>query len=230
MVRTVNVSVLVPWTPGCPHREAAWAWVQQRYADEFPEWQIVTGEGDTPDGYSRSRAILDAASRASGDVYVIADADVWCHPGLAVLAAIDTGWSIPHTLVHRLSPDSTEQVLAGADWDGLPLSTDNAQDSRPYKGNETGTLLVIRADTLRLVPPDARFVGWGQEDSAWSIALRTLVGPPWRGTDDLVHLWHPAQPRQTRVTGSAAGKALLRCYQKARRNPAAMRSLIEEAR
>lgn len=226
----MNVSVLVPWTAGCPHREAAWQWVQTRYDEAFPEWQIVVGDGDTPDGYSRSRAILDAADKATGDVYVVADADVWCHPGLAILAAIENGWSVPHTLVHRLSPESTERVLTGSDWRGLPLSTDNPQDSKPYRGNETGTLVVIRADVLRAVPPDPRFVGWGQEDSAWAIALRTLYGPPWRGEDDLVHLWHPAQPRQNRIYGSGRSKALLRRYKQARRNPDQMRALIGEAR
>ena len=226
----MKVSLLVPYTPGiCEHRDAAACWTLTRWAEEFPTWQqVVTAAGSTPDGYSRTRAILDAARRATGDVYVIADADVWCHPGLAVLRAAEDGWAVPHTLVHRLSAESTAQVLAGADWRGLPLSTDDPQDSKPYRGNETGTLVVIRRDVFWKVPPDPRFVGWGQEDEAWGIALRCLAGKPWRGDDDLVHLWHPPQPRKSRVVGNEANRALRRRYTLARRNPAAMAQILEE--
>lgn len=226
----MNLSILVPWTPGCPHREAAWRHVRATYASEFPQAEILTGNGDTPSGYSRSRAILDAFGRSTGQVCLVADADVWCHPGLAILAAIDSGWAIPHTLIHRLSDDSTAKVLAGAAWRGLPLSTDNRQDRRPYKGKETGTLVALRRDVLGSVPPDPRFVGWGQEDEAWGMALRRLIGPPWRGDDDLVHLWHPPQPRLSRTVGTAENLALLGRYRQARRDPEAMRSLIEEAK
>lgn len=226
----MNVSVLIPVGGNCPHRAAALRWVTDRYATEFPDWEVVYGQGDTPDGYSRSRAILDAARMASGDVLLVADGDVWCDSLNAVQAAREAGWAVPHKLIHRLSPESTEQVLGGADWRGLPLSTDNRQDSRPYKGNETGTLVAIRADVLADVPPDRRFVGWGQEDVAWAEALRCLVGAPWRGGADLVHLWHPPQPRLSRVTGSRTGQELAARYRRARRDPRLMRQLIEEAR
>ncbi len=225
----MKVSVVVPWTPGCRWRERAWAHVHRLYANTCPSWEIITGR--TPAGpYSRTQGILDAAERASGDVLVVGDADVWCDPRLAVLHAAEHGWAIPHTLIHRLSPESTEQVYDGADWRGLPLSTDNAQDRRPYKGKETGTLVVLRRDVLTACPPDRRFVGWGSEDIAWGLALNTLHGAPWRGTDDLVHLWHPPQPRKSRTVGTDENAALLRRYQRARRNPAAMAELIEEAR
>lgn len=226
----MTVSVLVPWTPGCPWRERAWAWVSEKYSATFPDWELVIGDGATSAGYSRSRAILDAAAKAAGDVLVIADADVWCDPGPAVDQVADAGWAIPHELVHRLSPDSTDLVLAGADWRGLPLSTDNSQDRRPYRGHPTGTLVVVRRDVLVDVPPDRRFVGWGHEDDAWACALRTLVGAPWRGRDDLVHLWHPPQPRVSRRVGSNESAALMARYRRARLRPARMRALLEEVR
>lgn len=228
--QTPTVSVVVPWRSGCPHRQRAWEWVQTRYAEAHPDWEIVTG--DSPEGpFNRSAAILDGARRSSGDVLVVADGDVWCDPQPAV-DHLET-WAIPHLLLHRLSQLSTVVLLVEGpwfDWRGLPLSTDNRQDSRPYKGFETGTLVVLRRDVLFDVPPDPRFVGWGQEDQAWSAALRTLAGPPWRGHDDLVHLWHPPQPRRSRVVGNTESQALLRRYRNARRSPAAMRTLVEEAK
>lgn len=224
----MTVSVLVPWRPGCPHRERAWAWVRHRYESSYPDWEIVTSSG--PAGpFSRSAAILDAASRARGDVLVVADADVWCDPAAAVDAASSSPWAIPHRLIHRLSADSTERLIGGADWRGLPLSTDNAQDRKPYRGHQAATLLVLRRDVLEEAPPDPRFVGWGQEDDAWAGALNTLVGAPWRGYADLVHLWHPPQARHSRTVGNQAGVVLWRRYRNAR-TPELMRHLIEEGR
>lgn len=224
----MTVSVLVPFRAGCPYREKAWEWVQARYATDHPDWEVVTGaSSDGP--FNRSEAILNAAGHASGDVYVIADADVYCNPQPAVEHAERAGWAIPHLLLHRLSEVASQRVLHGAAWRGQPLSTDNAQDSKPYRGNETGTLVVMRREVLQLVPPDRRFVGWGSEDVAWSLALNCLIGKPWRGSDDLMHLWHPAQPRKNRVVGSDLSYALLRRYRAARCKPIAMRALIEEA-
>lgn len=221
----MTVSVVVPWSPGCPHRERAWEFVRARYDG----LEIVTG--DSPPGpYNRSAAIVNGARRASGDVLLIADADVFLAGELdqVVAEATRAGWAVPHLLLHRLSPESTDRVLAGADWRGLPLSTDNAQDRRPYKGNETGTMVAVRRDVLLEVPPDVRFVGWGSEDQAWAMALHSIVGAPWRGGDDLVHLWHPPQPRMTRVVGTEENRRLLNRYRRARQSVAAMRSLVDE--
>lgn len=227
----MTVSVLVPYRAGCPHRERAWAWVQGRYSAVHGDWQLVAADGgDGP--FSRSQAILEAASRADGDMLVVADADVWVD-GIdqAVVEAASTGWAIPHLYVHRLSEPSTDRLLTepGIDWRALPLSTDNAQDSRPYIGHETGTLVVLDRHVLEDVPPDTRFVGWGREDDAWSLALRLLVGPPWRGGHDLLHCWHPPQQRPSRVKGSPETEALYRRYRLARNDPDRMRALLAEA-
>lgn len=225
----MKVSVLIPFTPGCPHREAAFEWVFRWYSLVLPEWEMILGA--SPDGpYSRSSAILDAAASATGDVLVVADADVWCDPHAAVLAALGSGWAVPHRLIHRLSRRSTDLVLDGEDWRGLPLSEDNEQDRLPYPGNDTGTMVVLTRSAFEAAPPDPRFAGWGQEDEAWGMALRTLVGRPWRGTEDLVHLWHPPQERISRRIGNRGNLALLRRYQQAKDRPSRMRPLVAEAR
>lgn len=225
----MNVSVLVPFRGGCPHRDRAWRFVRDWYL-ETTDWQIVLGDSTSAE-FSRTQAILDAYSRADGDVLVVADADVICD-GIpdALDHAQTSGWAVPHLLLHRLSAESTACVIEGIDWRGLPLSTDNQQDRKPYVGYEAGTLLVLTRDTFETAPPDPRFIGWGHEEEAWSTALRCLVGPPWRGTADLAHLWHPPAPRQARGKGSDANLNLYRRYRVARRDPAHMRALIDEAR
>jgi hypothetical protein len=224
----MTVSVVFPWRAGCLWREASYRWVAERYATLFPDWELV--EGTSPDGpFSRAAAILDGARKSSGDLIVVADADVWCDPTAAVDAAAESGWAIPHKMIHRLSEESSALFMAGAPLEGLGLDQSNRQDSKPYRGHECGTLVVLQRELLFDVPPDPRFIGWGQEDDAWSLALRTLAFPPVRFDADLVHLWHPAQPRISRIVGTPEGKALHFRYQRARNKPQRMRALIEEA-
>lgn len=226
-----RVAAVVLWNdPPCEHRQAAWLWLQVQLAEHHPGWPVVVGADHSP-LYSRTRAILDGCSKIDADVYVILDADVWVDNLAETARAAEVhGWAIPHKLLHRLHRDSTALVLGGADWRGLPLSDDNEQDQRPYVGHEAGTILAVRSDVLETAPPDPRFEGWGSEDDAWSILLNGLVGPPWRGRADCVHLWHPAQPRMNRRVGTAANAALLARYRKVRRDKGALRHLVAETR
>lgn len=229
-----DVAVVIPWRHGSPHREAALEWCLRQWSRRHPLWRISFGE--SPEGpFNRSAAIVDGFGKTTAEITVVTDGDVWCE-GVqeAVEHAHEFGWAVPHANIHRLSADSTRNMLTpGFDWrvwKTLPLSGDNARDKRPYRGNECGTLVMLRNDVLLDVPPDVRFVGWGQEDEAWAFALRTLVGPPWRGDADLVHLWHPPQPRQDRRVGSPAGAKLLHRYRQAQGQKRKMRTLIDESK
>lgn len=215
------VSVVVPWRPGCPHREAAWAHLRGR-------WEAVgeVVEGRCAGPWVKADALADGVSRASGDLLVFADADVWVDPSEAVAAC--EVWAVPHLNVHRLSQVSTAEVLAGADWRGLGLDQSNRRDRGPYVGQVGGGVTVIRRDVYEQCPVP-RIVGWGQEDEAWSIAMHCLFGAPWRGDLDLVHFWHPPQRRMSRVIGSVEGQRLRKRFRDAQRDPALMRRLVKEA-
>ena len=217
------ISILVPFTPGDPHRDAAWEFLRPRW-EQFGE--VIEGRCEGP--WVKATAVADALSRASGDKFIIPDADVWCDPTEA-LEHCET-WATPHHKVHRLSEASTELVINGAEWRGLPLDSSNRQDAKPYAGIEGGGITIIARDAYNEAPMDPRFTGWGQEDLSWARALRTLVGPPWRGGEDLVHLWHPPQARKSRTIGSAGSATLAARYKRANGHPTAMRALIEEAR
>lgn len=160
------------------------------------------------------------------DVVVIADADVVCDPTRA-LEQVRAGapWAVPHDQVRRLDQTGTLAALRNFQLDeDLPL------DEPPYRGIECGGMVVAKRETLLDVPPDARFIGWGQEDECWAVALKELVGEPWRGTETLYHLWHPPQDRYTRVRGSIASWDLKIRYMDARGHPEQMRALVEEGR
>jgi hypothetical protein len=212
----VTVTVIVPWRAGCPYREAAWAWTRARYAEVHESWIVVEASA-TGEAWCKGAAVNAAVDAAAPGTIVVADADVWCTGLPAAVDAVRSGaaWAIPHLEVHRLAQDATD-----------PAQLDQA----PYVGLEGGGLVIADRATLREIPLDERFTGWGQEDQAWAQALTTLAGPPWRGLAPLLHRWHPPAPRATRRVGSPEGKQLFRRYLAARNDPRQMRDLLKEAR
>ena len=219
-----RVAIIVPWRGGCPYRERAWAWLQARYAAEHPDWELIEAPG--PDPWVKARAVMPAVAACSADVLVIADADVWTDglPAAVEQVAAGAPWAIPHYTLRRLTEHGTAAALAGAPlWD-QPLA------EHAYPGVQGGGIVVTHRAIAEAVPLDARFVGWGQEDQSWAIALHFTVGPAWRGNTPLYHLWHPPQQRMDRRYGSDASRQLWRRYVRARGDDAAMQDLVREAR
>jgi hypothetical protein len=209
--------VLIPWRDGCPHRERALEFVLRHHGNV-----TLATEGGEP--WSKARAVRAALAQSDADAVVVADADVWCggidKAVMAVACGVAT-WAVPHRKVFRLSQRGTEELLAGGVGTRWLVQ-------RPYVGLPGGGVVVAHRDTLLDVPPDPRFEGWGQEDESWGIALEQLCGRPWRGTADLVHLWHPYPDRMSRRWGSAANRKLYIRYASARRSSRAMRELVKE--
>ena len=212
----MNISVVVPFRGGCPHREAVWDWV--RGSLETSGWEIIEGRcGDGP--WRKAVALADGISRASGDRIVMHDADVWCD-GLPEAITDPAPIVVPHHLVHRLTQHSADQFMTGH---AGPYKLD-----RPiYLGRPAGGLLVFDRTVWDQTPMDPRFTGWGQEDDSWAQALTVTHGPITRLRHDLYHLWHPPQERMNQVMGSPESKALWRRYETAR-TPEAIRSLLAE--
>lgn len=219
-------TVIIPWRSGCPHRARALDWVTDRYRTLFPDWTLAVGEPTTAE-WCKASAVTTAAHAAADGPIVVADADVFpADPQAltdAVAALSSHPWAIPHSHVHRYTEAATAALLAGTDLPAKPFA------ERPYLGFAGGGITVLDRSTYLDVPLDPRFVGWGQEDSSWALALRTLTGVPWRGSSPLLHLYHPPQPRITRAVGSDENRQLFRRYHAARHRSDRMRELIQEA-
>lgn len=222
-----TVSVVVPWR-ATPDREPAWAWLRDRWATEHPTWELI--EGACPDGeWRKGAAVAEGVARARGDVLVVADADVWCDGVAEAVNAVHAGagWAKPHHLLIRLTQRATDALLAGGPFppprDGFTYA------ERPYIGVPGGGMVVLRRDDYWRVPIDPRFYGWGQEDEAWAVALRLLLGREWKGTADMWHLHHDRPARMSRFTGNSAGAALHRRYRAAKSSPRTMAALIAES-
>lgn len=217
----MTLALLVPWRAGCAHRGEVWRHLRRRWESEHPHAEIV--EGRCHDGtWRKGAAIIDAALRTDADVVAMVDADVHCDLAEAIAEAEAGRWAIPHGNVVRLTESATRTILDGGQ---------SAEREERYIGHECGGIVVMPRTTLLDVPPDVRFAGWGQEDDSWAAALRSVHGDPWRGTADLIHLWHPPQERIDRRTGSAEGRELFKRYAFARRvGPERTRMLIDEGR
>lgn len=222
------VGVLVPWSPGCPHREAAWAWVRAKHEEHG--WEIV--EGHAPPGpWCKALAVQDALSRTTADLLVIADADCWSDGIPTAIEAVEMGhpWARPHDYVYRLTEAATARQLAGAE--------DMDCDPQAYRGVDGGGLVVIQRVVYEDCPLDPRFAGWGGEDVSWSLALHVLVGAPYRVASPLLHLWHPPQADASPRRGPGGARymndnnqALHERYKTHRRSWARMRELVDEAK
>lgn len=151
---------------------------------------------------------------------------MWCDGIDEAITAVEgtAPWAVPHLKVHRLDEPTSARIIGG-----VALGP-SGYAQPPYVGRLGGGLVVLSRATFDDVPPDPRFTNWGQEDEAWALALKTLVGSPWRGTDDLWHLWHPAPERLNRKTGNRDGAALYGRYRAAFKNKPRMKKLVEEYR
>lgn len=222
--KALGVSVLVPWRE-TPERAPLWGHLRARW--ERLGWQVV--EGDCGEGpWRKGAAVADALSRAEHDLLVVADADVWTEGVAEAVNAVNVGarWAIPHNRVLRLTPKATLQVLELGKFSGPAAET---YMERPYVGHPGGGMVVLTRALYDEAPIDPRFAGWGQEDDSWALALRVLAGRPWRGLEDLWHLYHSPQPRQSRVVGSRESRMLWKRYERAR-DAARMRALIAETK
>lgn len=220
------MTVIVPWRGGCAYRERAWTWVQRQY--RRLGITVVRADYENTLPWCKALAVMPCVRRAADDVVAIADADVWSEGIVSAMRAITCGvamWSMPHNKVLRLTEEVTAMFLRD---DAAWTRATPTYERRPYVGVPGGGVVVAHRDTLLEVPLDSRFKGWGQEDEAFGYALRTLCGEPWRAGHDLIHLWHPRQPRLSDRRGSVEGWELYKRYAMAIGDRETMRSLIQE--
>lgn len=233
----MTIRVIIPWRRGCPRREAALSRVVLWWEQNYPDWNVKIGEYPAEAGaWSKSMAVAAAGPVGDNDLVIVSDADVVCEQiGLAVDALRRREprhlWAMPHRTVYRLTEHATQSVIDRTWWPAQVPTQRALQPflSRSYVGYPGGGLVVLYGKVLEKVPLDPRFLGWGQEDHSWALALTMLAGAPWRGHGLLWHLWHPPAPRMQPGIGSPGGLRLWHRYRSAA-NQQAMLSLVSEAR
>jgi hypothetical protein len=234
-----KISILVPLRPekGDTARARAWKWVERWWRDSVPDVEICVAEDDGTEPFSKTQAVNNAYLKATGDVFVVADADSFMEPAPlahAIKVARQTGrLVVPWRQVVRLSEEDTKKQLRRR-----KSAIERTQEllERCYQTpvpETAGTLFVIRRDSFeRVQGMDPRFRGWGHEDVAFARACHSILGPTMYGSDDVISLYHPRpEGPRGRVWDNDDGNRnlpLAQAYVMAYQHPWKMQQLVDE--
>jgi hypothetical protein len=228
----VNVSILIPWrASGCRERDQALTFCVERWQALMPDAEVVLEDaGGEP--FDRGASCNAAAARATGDMFLVADADTVVNQdqidaALELVAATPRSWVVcyGHDRYYGLRADPTEQLLRSP-VDVRLTQPDDPTDWERQLISTCGMLLVPR-EAFELIggyPPG--FVGWAYEDDAFRDALDTLWAPFSRVDGFCLHLWHPRGDADFEHPNAKANAALYEEFQAARGAPARMRALL----
>lgn len=211
------ISALVPFKSfGDADRDANWRWIRARFESLHPEWEICVGESEKP--FNRGMAINDAASKATGDVFFISDADCFVYPEQAIEAA-ELASEAPGAVVAATRWIAMERAIT---WQIRTGQHDVRFASDPpawcdVVGTVSGCVAISRESFETVGGYPRGFEGWGFEDNCFWYALETLVAQGRRLKGDMFHLWHPSarnpddplfkmNERRNELFGNAYGK------------------------
>jgi len=164
--RRLDATVCIPWRPS-PSRMAAFERVKAYWS--LFGWPVVTADSDT-EIFSLAQARNNAVRKAKTDVVVIADADTLPLPLLvlkAVAEPVGVCWPFNRYRIidQKYLGTPLEQLAAVPHintWDGAGIA------------GVGGCLICTRKEYWRLGGQPAEFIGWGWEDTAFTLVVRTL--------------------------------------------------------
>ena len=187
----MNVSVLVPYRTDHDYREKSWKWVSERWKKHFPEFEIILG--DVPGPFSRTSAINDAAKKAQGEIFIIADCDTTFDSPFWLSQSIDNldTWALARTY-EKLSSNFTSSLLTYETSLDKPRETEYNTDF-----SWSGIVVVKKEDFLSVGGFDERFTKWGEEDICFGLLMNEVSGIVTRCPGYVCHLWHPQSNAET---------------------------------
>lgn len=223
-----NLSILIPYRSDGGRRELLFGWVKRRYERLFPEAEIVVGRNeDQP--FNRGAARNDAFKRSTGDMLLIADADVVCDVNLVWRAVCMTTrgrrWMIPYSTYYNLDKVTSDRIVAGAPETPVPPEDRLGYDHK-LSAAVAGQLVVPRVAYEEVGGYDERYVGWGYEDTDFAITLNTLWAPVERLDGRCLHLWHDVTNANFEQPMIQVNMNLHRQYEKCKGNALRMREWI----
>lgn len=241
-----GISLLVPFKGHKgDHRLRVWEWLTRHWAHELPGAEIVVGHSDGA-LFCKTAAVNDAARRATGDIFVIQDADCYIstdaikHAAALIRESRWPLWLVPYRRFFRFTEEFTMRVLASDPEHPLvpphPLTADVVENrERSAFGHWFGALIqMMPREAFETVGGmDERFYGWGGEDVCFARALDTLYSRHKTTTNAVYHLWHSkiGETYETRLwTGQVnpmANNALSLKYDRAWGDPVKMRALVD---
>jgi hypothetical protein len=225
------ISFLVPFYGDDPVRLRLLREVTRELRQWFPDDEVLVGGPGEP-----SRAVTRnwLAQESSGDILAFVDADTIIPPTQVRAAAkwITDGevqWVLPYQSYYSLTEAGTAAFLHGDPSPETDYVFPSPEAPEPSVG---GVIMMTRSAFATVNGYDERFIGWGEEDRAFAMALSVLVGLERRISGLVYHLWHPA-PESVRFHQSyfEHNRALCNRYREAYNghDVAAMRGLVTSA-
>lgn len=205
-----GITVIIPFRKSekFPRQKQNFKWIKKYIKCHLPWAQVVVGKDrrfDLP--FSKSAAINEGANRASGDVFVILDADgyisidsiLYC--AKRIRHARERGkrlWYVPYRQFYRLTDRASQRVIKSQPcypyrFPTPPHPGDIQNSSGSGHGHWFGALVQIlpREAFDACGGWDERFRGWGGEDHSAMRATDTLYWPHKTLPGQVLHLWHP---------------------------------------
>ncbi|MBY6088672.1 galactosyltransferase-related protein [Priestia flexa] len=187
-----KVSIIIPISFIDSTRKDAFLFVEKYYKKFFPDYELCIERCDeTP--FPKSRTINRCVKKSSGDILIIADADILINPKIIrnSIKLLDySPWIIPFNEVINIKKESTAHLLKTTPEWPVPAFLETVK--RPFMGHG-GINIVPRNYFDQIYGFDERFVGWGGEDDAFAASLNALCGYVKRLQNSVYHLWHDRQ-------------------------------------
>lgn len=199
---SAGLSFLIPFRDADGSRTPAKDWIIARWRHFYPDAEFIFGTDDGTDPFNKSAAVNEAARHATGDLFVILDADTWVEPE-SMRKAIDlihsgtAPWVIPARRSFRLTRGFSNSLLAMDPTGSIPEVV-RRRSIVEVAGWVVGFCHVLpRAAFEKVGGMDERFRGWGGEDSCFVKSLDVVVGRHMNLSGALISLWHE-RPRADR--------------------------------
>jgi glycosyltransferase involved in cell wall biosynthesis len=235
-IKGYGISIIVPFHLDRKNsrRGKNWRWLQSYWKANLPGAEIIVGndEGALKDNlpFSKSVAVNDAISRAHGDIFVIADADVYISMESVLYCAKEIRdsrnkgyklWFMPYRKMFRLNREASNKLLASSPKNPLtfpsPPSPNDYSNKTEFEGTPVSQIAhwygamiqIMHREAFEIVGGwDRRFCGWGGEDSAAMMAMDTLYSQHKNLDSSVLHVWHP----ERLVEGSSDTKGKRRLW------------------
>jgi hypothetical protein len=186
-----KVSILLPFSKEPGPRTNNFNWTVKFYEKMMPEAEICIGEYPYSP-WNRPKAINLAAAKATRDIFVISETDIFYDPAILVEAIklLDKyTWVLPFSKVFDLDQQSTEEIHKIEPSWPIPIKVNG--NIPGHIGH--GLVNVIPRKHFEAVGGfDERFLGWGGDDDAFASSINGVVGWYMRMNHLAYHFWHPS--------------------------------------
>jgi hypothetical protein len=196
----MKLSFLIPFRDADGTRTRAKDWILARWQHFYPDAEFCIASDDGIDPFNKSMAVNAAAKQASGDTFVILDADSWIPMDTMAMAfrrleLAGNRWVVPARRSFRLTQGYSDQILAlDPTTEKLPPLI-NSRATVEQAGGVVGFCHIVPREGFESVGGmDERFRGWGGEDSCFVKALDVVWGQHIKVQGTVMSLWH-ARPR-----------------------------------